>query len=121
MSDDIRNPDGSVVKVLSSEETSSSLLDQLLESSFSQKKRVLSEQEWSNLREIVKGAESKPMPFEELVVALVESFLLNRLTTTIKTKDALHSMSRTIARTLCSDPTSRQRLVEFQKQLIGIS
>ena len=120
MSEERINQDGSVTKVLSSDETSSSLLDQLLESSFSQKKRALSEQEWSNLREIVK-AESNTMPFEELVVALVESFLLNRLTTTIKTKDALHSMSQSIARTLCSDPTSRQRIVEFQKQLNGIS
>ena len=118
MSEDMRNQDGSVVKVLSSEETSSSLLDQLLQSSFSQKKRTLSEEEWSALREIVKGAESKPMPFEELVVALVESFFLKRF---IKTKEALHSMSKTIARTLCSDPTSRLRLVEFQKQLNGIS
>lgn len=121
MSEDGINQDGSVTKVLSSVETSSSLLDQLLESSFSQKKRALSEQEWSTLREIVKGAESKPMSFEELVVALIESFLLNRLTTTVKTKDALHSMSKTIARTLCSDPMSRQRLLEFQKQLNGIS
>ena len=121
MQSDVPNPDGSITKVLNSEETSSSLLDQLLEASFSQKKRALSEQEWSNLREIVKRTESKPMPFEELVVALVESLLLNRLTTTIKTKDALHSMSKTIARTLCSDPTSRQRLVEFQKQLSGMS
>lgn len=121
MSEEIKNQDGSETKVLSAEETNSGLLDQLLESSFSQKKRALSEQEWSDLREIVKRAESKPMPFEELVVALVESLLLNRLTTTIKTKDALHSMSNTIARTLCSDPTSRQRLVEFQKQLSGMS
>ena len=121
MAEDRINQDGSISKVLSSEETNSNLLDQLLESSFSQKKRVMSEQEWSTLREIVKGAESKPMPFEELVVLLVESFLLNRLTTTIKTKDELHSMSKTIARTLCSDPTSRKRLLEFQKQLNGIS
>ncbi len=121
MSEERINQDGSVTKVLSSDETNSSLLDQLLESSFSQKKRTLNEQEWSNLREIVKRAESKTMPFEELVVALVESFLLNRLTTSIKTKDALQSLSQSIARALCSDPTSRQRLVEFQKQLNGIS
>ncbi len=115
------NADGSISRVLSSEETSSKLLSQLLESTLSQKKRALSEQEWISLREVVTGSKNGPMPFEELVVAMVKAFLINRLGPTFRTGDALHSMCTTIARTLCSDPASRQRMVEFQEQLNGIS
>ena len=121
MPENIPNQDGTISRVLTTEETSSKLLSQLLESTLSQKKTALSEQEWTSLRKIVSGSKSTPMPFEELVVAMVEAFLLNRLGPTFKTTDELHSMSETIARTLCSDPSSRQRMVEFQEQLNGIS
>ena len=121
MPENIPNQDGSISKVLTTEETSSKLLSQLLESTLLQKKRALSEKEWISLREIVNGSKSPPMSFEELVIAMVEAFLLNRLGPTFKTGDALHSISKTIARTLCSDPASRQRMVEFQEQLNGIS
>ncbi len=119
MQDQTPDSKRSITRELTPEETSSKVLSELLEATLSQRQRSLSEQEWDGLRSIVAQFESSPTEFEDLVVALVEAFLLNRLSATVKSVDSLKQMSRSIARTLCSDPTSRQRLMVFQQQLSG--
>ena len=119
MQDQMPDSKGSLTRELTSEETSSKVLSELLEATLSQRQRSLSEQEWSTLRSIVATFESSPTAFEDLVVALVEAFLKHRLSATVNSLDSLKQMSKSIARTLCSDPTSRQRLMDFQQQLSG--
>lgn len=121
MQDQTPDSKGSITRELTPEEASSKVLSELLEATLSQRQRSLSEQEWDGLRTIVSQFERSPTEFEDLVVALVEAFLLNRLSATIKSVDSLKQMSRSIARTLCSDPASRQRLMVFQQQLSGRS
>jgi len=119
MQDQTSDADGSVTRELSSEEASSKVLSELLEATLSQRQRSLSEQEWSTLRGVVATFESNSTAFEDLVVALVEAFLRHRLSATVNSTDSLKQMSSSIARTLCGDPTSRQRLMVFQQQLSG--
>jgi hypothetical protein len=108
---------GSVTRDLTPEQASSKVLSELLEATLSQRERSLSDHEWASLKSIVRQFEKSPLAFEDLVVALVEAFLRNRLSATVKSLDSITNMSRSIARTLCSDPVSRQRLMVFQQQL----
>lgn len=119
MQDQTPESKGSIARELSSEETSSKVLSELLEATLSQRQRSLSDQEWGMLRSIVAAFESSSNAFEDLVEALVEAFLKHRLSATVNSADAFKLMSKSIARTLCSDPTSRQRLMVFQQQLSG--
>lgn len=121
MQDQTPDSKGSITRELTPEEMSSKVLSDLLESTLSQRQRALSEQEWSTLRTIASTHESSPTSFEDMVVAMVEAFLRHRLSATVGSADSLKQMSRSVARTLCSDPTSRQRLMVFQQQLSGRS
>jgi len=119
MQDQTPDSKGSVTRELTSEEASSKVLSELLEATLSQRQRSLSEQEWSTLKGVVASFESNSTAFEDLVVALVEAFLRHRLSETVNSIASLKQMSKSIAQTLCSDPSSRQRLMVFQQQLIG--
>jgi|GEM_PF-4390362 hypothetical protein len=99
------------------EKTASNLLSQLLESALSQRKRTLTEAEWALLRDVVKQPEGSQATFEEFATGLVEALLKARLANNFKNPEALSLMSATIARTLCSDPTARQRMLELQRHL----
>jgi len=119
MQEQTPDADGSITRDLTPEQASSKVLSELLEATLSQGERSLSDHEWASLKSIVRQFEKSPLAFEDLVVALVEAFLRNRLSTTVKSLDSITNMSRSIGRTLCSDPVSRQRLMVFQQQLIG--
>jgi len=117
MHDPSPSPNEATSSETRSEEISSKLLSELLELTLSERKRSLTEEEWNGLREVVKRFESSPTAFEDLIVAMVQAFLTSRLSTNVKSSDALHRMSASIARALCGDPNSRQRLMVFQQQL----
>jgi hypothetical protein len=119
MQDQVPDSKGSVTRELTSEEASSKVLSELLEATLSQRQRSLGEHEWASLKAVVSQFENSPTAFEDMVVALVEAFLRDRLSATVKSMDSLTQMSRSIARTLCSDPISRQRLIVFKQQLSG--
>ena len=105
------------IEEVTSEKTASNLLSQLLEGSLSQKKGTLSDEEWTTLREVVKRPGGSESTFEEIATGLVRAFLKVRLANNFKNEESLASLSATIAKTLCSDPTARQRLLEFQQHL----
>jgi hypothetical protein len=101
------------------EEARATILTQLLEGSLSQKNRSLSEEEWALLRQVASRPEVRECTPEEFAVLLIESFLKRRLPSSFQQQVTLNNMSKSIARTLCSDPTARNRLLEFQRQLGG--
>ena len=117
MQEPVPSQANSVEKELTPEKTASNLLSQLLEGSLSQRKRTLSDEEWSCLREVVRRPAGTESTFEEMVTGLVEAFLKVRLANNFKNQESLTILCATIARTLCSDPTARQRLLEFQQHL----
>lgn len=103
----------------SSEQTASKLLSQLLEGALAHKKRALSHDEWAALRAVTQRFEGSLDPFEEVATALVEALLSTRWKNSLNSPDTISRLSSTIARTLCSDPMARQRLLEFQQLLNG--
>ena len=108
-----------IEKEVPHEENASSLLSQLIEGSLSQRKRTLSDEEWACLREVVRRPVGTELTFEEMAIGLVKAFLKVRLANNFKDQESLAVLCATIARTLCSDPTARQRLIEFQQHLSG--
>ncbi len=91
---------------------------ELLESTLKNRDRSLTSSEWSRLGEVARqyaGGDA----FENFVVELVETLLRMRFPAFAQTKSDVCAMSRRIGQTLCSDPSSRQRLAEFHRQLCG--
>lgn len=119
MQEPVPSQANSIEREAASEKTASNLLSQLLEGSLSPKKGTLSEEEWTCLREVVKRPGGTESTFEEMATGLVQAFLKVRLANNFKNQESLATLSATIAKTLCSDPTACQRLLEFQKHLNG--
>ncbi len=93
--------------------------NELLESTLANRERSLSSAEWERLSEIARQYNGQSDAFEEFVIAIVESLLYNRFPTLVRATNDIRAMSRRIGQTLCSDPHSRSKLVEFQRQLCG--
>lgn len=106
---------------LNSEDANSKIWNQLLESTLVQRARSLSQYEWSKLCEVAKEFDGGQSTLEEFVIALVGTFLSIRFPATVTTGQYLQQMSRSIGQTLCSDPLSRQRLVDFHQHLCGMN
>lgn len=94
-------------------------LDPILEARIGQRDRTLSEQEWDRLRTVAKEAESRGISFLEFAIELVRAFLMQRLPANSVEDKVLDRMSRTIGESLVGDHASRQKLAEFQQQLLG--
>lgn len=56
------------------------------------------------------------VPLSEFATRLVDIYLREQFATSLATA-SVERMSHTIGETLCGDPTSRQRLIELQRQL----
>jgi hypothetical protein len=95
------------------------LLDELLESTLAQRGRTLSDSEWQLLRQVAARSDSSDIDFLELSTRIIEAFLLQRFPKTLNDTTGVHRMSQSISQTLCGDPSSRQRLVEFLQHLRG--
>ncbi|MDZ4850392.1 MAG: hypothetical protein SGI77_13990 [Pirellulaceae bacterium] len=95
----------------------SKLLDELLESTLSQRGKSLLGEEWELLREIANKADQDGVNFVEIATQIIEAFLFQRFPKTLSNQASLHRMSENIAQTLCEDPTSKQRLTEFVQHL----
>lgn len=90
-------------------------LRQWLEATLTEHKPGLSEKEWQVMRAVVANCATQALG--ECVEQLVDSFLTLRFPTIGTDDGARQRMSARIAQTLCSDPTARQRLSEFQQLL----
>lgn len=88
-----------------------------LEATLTEHKIGLSESEWHVLREVAAGCLSESSAMGECVEQLVEAFLNLRFPAIREDDGTRQRMSARIAQTLCSDPTARQRLVEFRQIL----
>ena len=99
------------------EPASSTLLDELLESTLSQRGKTLSREEWELLRSVTIKSDENQVEFTESTTRIIEAFLHTRFPKTLANQKNLRRMSESIAQTLCGDPTSRQRLVEFLQHL----
>jgi hypothetical protein len=99
------------------EPTSSKLLDELLESTLSQRGKSLSDDEWELLRSVLIKSDLSQVEFLEASTRVIEAFLFKRFPKTLANQNNLRRMSENIAQTLSGDPTSRQRLVEFLQHL----
>ncbi len=106
---------------LNSGSANSKIWNQLLESTLVQRARSLSKLELSKLCEVAKEFDGGQSTLEEFVVALVETFLAIRFPATVTISVCLKQMSRSIGHSLCSDPLSRQRLVDFHQHLRGMN
>ena len=99
------------------EPASSKLLDELLESTLSQRGKSLSGEEWELLRNVTIESDKSQIEFTESTTRIIEAFLFKRFPKTLANQKNLRRMSEGIAQTLCGDPTSRQRLAEFLQHL----
>jgi hypothetical protein len=115
------DPNDLPTRELNAEDAGSKIWNQLLESTLVQRARSLSTVEWSLLCEVARKFDGGQSTLEEFVVELVETFLSNRFPATVSTAEYLKQMSRSIGQTLCSDPLSRQRLVDFHQHLRGMN
>lgn len=104
-------------KIQEPEPIGSKLLYELLESTLSQRGRSLSSKEWELLREVTKESDDRRAEFHECMTRIIEAFLFQRFPKTLSNQTNLRRMSENIAKTLCGDPTSRQRLGEFLEHL----
>jgi hypothetical protein len=93
-------------------------LTPVLEATLLQGKRPVSPEEWRCLRQIAARHPSQGRSFEEFAIELVAEFLRGRLPASVVEGETFERMSRAIGGTLCSDPVSKQRLIELQKQLL---
>ncbi len=94
-------------------------LDPILEAQLGRGTQSLSEAEWETLRTVAKDSESRGASFREFAFELVKVFLTNRLPANAVNTDVLDRMSQTVGETLMGDHASRQKLAEFQQQLLG--
>ncbi len=99
------------------EPASSKLIDELLESTLSQRGKSLSGDEWELLHNVTIKSDESQMEFAESTTRIIEAFLYKRFPKTLANQKNLRRMSESIAQTLCGDPTSRQRVVEFLQHL----
>jgi hypothetical protein len=97
----------------------SSALDSVLEATLTHGHRTIKPEEWDRLRRVVLAAQQSNAPIDQWCPALVRELLEMRLPQPVRETKSLDHMSRMIASTLCSDPASKQRLIELQSQLLG--
>jgi hypothetical protein len=100
------------------DQSTNSILKNLLDGSFNKDKRALTPEEWSRLSDIMADCHRLETPFEDSVICLLEAFLLSRYPDTFTEADALRKMSAVIGRSICGDPYAKQRMQEFQQHLI---
>ena len=86
-----------------------------LEATLTEHKPGLSDSEWRVMRTVVANCATQALG--ECAEQLVDSFLTLRFPSVTERDGARQRMSARIAQTLCSDPTARQRLSEFQQLL----
>ena len=115
------DPNGLPTQEQNAEDANSKIWNQLLESTLVQRARSLSKVEWSQLFEVAREFDGGQSTLEEFVIEMVETFLSIRFPATVTTSAYLKQMSRSIGQTLCSDPLSRQRLVDFHQHLRGMN
>lgn len=96
--------------------SSAHALREWIESALADKKVGLSEQEWQILHSAASHSSGQLVDF---AVAIVDSLLGLRFPTLQQDETLRRKMTERIAQTLCSDPTSRQRLIEFQQNLVN--
>lgn len=90
----------------------------LVASAFSKGKRSLSDAEWILLQTIARKNQSENLGFQAFVAGMVVGLLSLRLPNGFESHHSLDKMANTISQTLCADPVSKQRLLEFQQQLL---
>ncbi|MEQ1826799.1 MAG: hypothetical protein ABL921_12670 [Pirellula sp.] len=91
----------------------------ILEARLENEKDLINDQELERLHRVARESESKGLAFDAFVVELVRELLQNRLPSAVVSALSIPHMSEMIGSTLCSDPVSRQRLLELQQQLLG--
>lgn len=102
----------------STTDSSSNLLQQMLEATLLDRKGQLSSDEWSGLRAIALEAHQRNLGIVELVEALVKELLTSRFSNLKQDEATSKRLCHKIAITLTADPHSRQRLQEFQQHLL---
>jgi hypothetical protein len=93
-------------------------LDSVLEATLSQGRRTIKPEEWDRLRQVLVEAQDKGEPMDRWSCSLVRALLEMRLPDAVLKTKSLEHMSQMIASTLCSDPTSKQKLMELHTQLM---
>jgi len=93
-------------------------LTPVLEATLAQGKRPVSPEEWQRMRQVAMRCQELGNSFQEFVIELVGEFLRGRMPPDVLGVSSLNRMSQVIGGTLCSDPASKKRLLEFQRQLL---
>lgn len=93
-------------------------LDAVLEATLSQGRRSINPEEWDRLRHVTALAQQSGEPMDRWCVSMVRALLEMRMPDAVMKTKSLDHMSLVIASTLCSDPASKQRLIELQNQLL---
>lgn len=113
--------DGAAGDSASSAATTQHVLRSWLESTLSEPKSGLTDREWQVLRDTMAAAPAaNENPTESLTACaerLVLAFLKLRFPAVSEADGRLQRMGARIVQTLCSDPTARRRLAEFQQLL----
>jgi len=102
---------------LSSREEASPL-DSVLEATMSQGRGAIKPEEWDRLRAILVEAQQSDESMDRWSVSIVRALLEMRMPEAVLKNKSLDHMSLVIASTLCSDPASKQRLIDLQTQLL---
>lgn len=102
----------------SSSREESSALDSVLEATMSQGRGTIKPEEWDRLRAILDAARQAGEPMDRWSVSIIRALLEMRMPEAVLKTKSLEHMSLVIASTLCSDPASKQRLIELQTQLL---
>ncbi len=88
-----------------------------LANTLSEHKKGLTDHEWKVLQEVMASSPTEPTALTECAERLVDAFLRLRFANSRQDESSRQRMAARIATTLCSDPTARTRLAEFQSIL----
>ena len=109
---------GSSEQTYFARKSSPDLLRHVLEETLARGEQGMTQDEWRAVQVIARAhVHSKhELPLEHITQILVEALLTTRFPD-LAEADRRKRMSQTISATLCMDPTSRERITTFWKQL----
>jgi hypothetical protein len=93
-------------------------LTSILQSHWGQGQKPIAEEDWQHLRHVARQLSASGCSFSDFIVAIIAEFLRRRLPASVLSQTSLDRMSLTIGATLCADPSSKQRLLALQEQLL---